>query len=186
VKWGILGILAMLIPFAADAQVTFSQLAEITTSPERLEGRFRQDKYLAALDATLMSTGVFSYQRGKLIRWEILEPIRNILELTPTAMTTMQADGEILRLDSASNSNAAVLGRIFFSVLTAEWESLSNYFELTGEIEGRQWHAVLVPIDAAVMQVFSLIELTGGDLLQEVILHEKSGDRTTIRLDSHR
>lgn len=179
-----LSALVLIFPLAVQAEITFSQLAQISTTPEILQGRFSQEKYLGALDAALISTGVFTYQRGKSIRWEILEPIQNELVMTPTTITNQQGNDELLRLDVGTNPTAAVMGEIFFSVLTAEWEKLSDYFELSGEIEEQQWHAVLVPVDQTVMQIFSRIELKGGSLLRVIILHENSGDRTTIRLDN--
>jgi hypothetical protein len=176
----------LIFPLVANAGITFTQLAQVSTTPEKLEGRFNQEKYLAVLDAALISTGVFSYQRGKSIRWETLEPIHNELVMTPATITSKSDDGELLRLDRGSNPTAAALGKIFFSVLTAEWEVLSDYFELSGEIDGHQWHAILVPTEQTVKQVFSRIELKGEILLREIILYEKGGDRTTIRLDNQR
>ena len=179
-------LIILMLPFTSNAEISFSQLAQLSTTPDLLEGRFSQEKYLSALDATLISTGVFNYQRGKSIRWEILEPIRNELLMTPTAIINKQGDGNLFKFDVGSNPVAAVLGGVFFSVLTADWENLSDYFELSGEIGGQQWHAVLVPLDQAVMQVFNRIELKGEALLEEIILHENGGDRTTIRLDNQR
>ena len=179
-----LSALVLIFPLAVQAEITFTQLAQISATPEILQGRFSQEKYLGALDAALISTGVFTYQRGKSIRWEILQPIQNELVMTPTTITNKQGNDELLRLDMGSNPTAALMGEIFFAVLTAEWEKLADYFELSGEIEGQQWHAVLVPLDQAVVQIFSRIELKGGSLLRVIILHENSGDRTTIRLDN--
>lgn len=179
-------VILLILPFASIAEITFAQLAQISTTPEKLEGRFSQEKYLSALDAGLVSTGVFSYRRGKSIRWEILEPIRSELLMTPEGITSRQDGGELLHLDVNANPTAAVLGEIFFAVLTAEWEKLSNFFELSGRVDGGLWHAVLVPLDQLAMQVFSRIELKGDSLLREIILHQNSGDRTTIRLENQR
>ena len=178
-----LSALGLIFPLVVHAEITFTQLAEISTTPETLQGQFSQEKYLGALDTVLISTGVFTYQRGKSIRWEILEPIRNELVMTPTTITSTQGDDELLRLDKGANPTAAVMGEIFFAVLTAEWEELADYFELSGEIEGGKWHAVLVPVEQAVKQIFSRIELKGEGLLRVIILYENGGDRTTIHLD---
>ncbi len=183
-KQYLLGVIFLILPFIAGAEITFAQLAKISMTPEKLEGRFSQEKYLSALDAALVSTGVFDYQRGKSIRWAILEPIQNELLMTPDGITSQQDKGQLLQLDGGTNPTAAILGEIFFAVLTAEWEKLAEYFELSGSIDGNRWHAVLVPLDRTARQVFSRIELKGEDLLREIVLHETSGDRTTIRLDS--
>jgi len=184
VKQYFLRLFILILPFSVNAEITFSQLAQISTTLESLEGRFIQEKYLSALDATLISTGVFNYQRGKSMRWEILEPIRNELLMTPDTITNMQGDKELLLLDAGPNPVAVVLAQVFFSVLTADWKNLSDYFELSGEIKGQQWQAVLVPLDQAIRQVFSRVDLKGESLLEEIILYENSGDITTIRLNN--
>lgn len=184
-RW-ISGVIFLLLPYTSNAAITFEQLAQITVSPEILEGQFSQEKYLSALDAGLVSTGKFKYERGNSIHWEILQPIQNKLIMTPDRISNQQDGGELLQLDVNTNPTVAILGEIFFAVLTAEWEKLARYFELSGTIDGEKWHAILIPLDQAARQVFSHVELKGATLLKEIILHETSGDRTTIRFDSQR
>ena len=176
--------LFLLIPIIASAEISFVELAQISASPEELEGEFRQVKYLQAVDAQLDSKGVFSYQRGKSIHWKLLEPIQNELVMTAAGLASRQADGELRRLDTGSNPAATMISQIFFSVLTADWNNLSEHFELSGEIEGQQWQAVLVPVDPVVLQVFSSIEISGGKFLKKIVLHESRGNRTTIHLEN--
>ena len=184
-RW-IPGVLFLVLPYTSNAAITFEQLAQISVAPEILEGQFSQEKYLSALDAGLVSSGKFKYERGNSIHWEILQPIRNKLIMTPDGISNQQDGSELLQLDINTNPTVAVLSEIFFAVLTAEWEKLARYFELSGTIDGEQWHAVLIPLDQAARQVFSQVELKGETLLKEIILHETSGDKTTIRLDNQR
>ncbi len=185
-KRALAGVLLLLLPWLAQAEISFAQLAQISTSPDVLRGSFRQQKYLAALDTALESSGAFDYQRGESIRWQILEPIQNELVITPTSLSSRQGDEELLRLDVDSNPGAAIMGEILFAVLSAQWQQLSRYFELSGDIDGQQWRAVLQPRDAVIGQLFSRVELEGADLLRVIVLHESSGDKTTIWLDDLR
>lgn len=177
---------ALLFPWVVQADISFERLAQLSLKPEFLEGSFSQEKYLGALDATLISTGAFTYQRGKSIRWEILQPIQSELMMTPTVISSKQDNQELIRLDASNNPVARIIGDIFFAVLTTEWGKLAPYFELSGAIDGQKWHVILLPIDQDVARLFSRIELKGLELLEEIILYEKSGDRTTIRLVSQR
>ncbi len=178
-----LTILLTLSPLAVRADISFARLAQLASSPDQLQGRFRQQKYLGALDTSLLSSGRFSYRRDESIRWEILEPIQNELVITPSGLSSRQGDNELLRIDADSNPGAAILGEIMFAVLSAEWSRLEQYFELSGEIDGQQWHAKLQPRDAVIGQIFSQVELRGAELLRVIVLHERGGDRTTIHLD---
>ena len=89
----------------------------------------------------------------------------------------------MLRLDADSNPAFAVMGEIMFAVLSAEWQRLAHYFDLSGEINGQQWHAQLQPRDAVIAQLFKRVELRGGELLQVIVLYETGGDVTTIHLE---
>lgn len=176
--------LVCFMPATAYADLTFEQLSNLSETPDNLEGRFTQEKYLAALDTVLLSSGVFNYQRGVSIRWETLKPIQNELLMTPASISNKQGGREFMRMDKASNPVVALLNEIFFSVLTAEWEKLSAHFMLSGNMQDRNWHAELVPLDKTVKQVVSRVELKGDVLVRDIILHESSGDRTAIHFDS--
>ena len=177
-------VLLLALASAARADISFAQLAQITSTPERHRGSFEQEKYLAAVDASLRSSGVFDFERGKSIRWEILEPIASELLLTPDGISGRSGDQTLLELDAGANPAVAALGEVFFAVLTSDWDSLATRVELSGSIDGGSWHAVLVPKDDVAASVFTRLELFGKELLQKIVLHESGGDRTTIRLDT--
>lgn len=176
--------LLLFVSIDSYADVTFEELNDITTTPEYLEGQFVQVKYLSELDASLTSSGVFNYQRGKSIHWETIEPIKNVLLMTPESIINSQGSNTIVSMQAGSNPAVTILSDIFFSVLTAEWEQLSTYFALSGTLADKQWQVELTPIDKTVMQVVSRVKLTGDSLLRELIFFEKSGDRTTINFDA--
>ncbi|MFT5658524.1 MAG: hypothetical protein ACI9KN_001805 [Gammaproteobacteria bacterium] len=176
--------LLLLSSFAAYADISFDQLARVSTAPDFLKGRFSQQKYLQALDASLLSSGEFEYSRGRFIRWNTLAPIQNELTMTPTTIVNKQANQASQTLDVKTNPTVAVLSDILFSVLTAEWGKLSTYFELKGKIVDDQWQASLQPTDASVAQFVDHVELQGDGFLRRIVFFEKGGDRTTIDFEN--
>ncbi|WP_261844158.1 outer membrane lipoprotein carrier protein LolA [Aliamphritea ceti] len=161
--------------------LTYQQLAKLTQASDSLTGEFEQDKYLALLDASLKSTGRFSYLRNQQINWLTESPVQNELVITPERLVNRQQGQELMSLDLASNPAGVVLGDILFAVLTAEWPKLKALFRLQGKVQGTDWQAVLEPSDPAIAQVMSKVELSGDHLLRQIVLNEVSGDRTTIR-----
>ena len=178
------GVLILLLPLLAQAEISFMQLSRVASMPNELQGSFRQEKYLAVIDTLLKSSGRYSYRRGESIRWQILEPIQSELLMTPDGLSSRQGDDELLRLDANTHPGAAMMSDILFALLGAQWERLEKYFELSGSIEGQQWQAVLMPRDAIVGQRLSRVEMQGAGLLELVVLHEAGGDVTRIYLDS--
>ena len=184
-KLAALIVLSLSVLFSASptfAKTSFNQLKAITTVSGNLQGSFTQDKYLNALDATLTSTGKFSYLRKVSVRWETLEPIQSEFLMTPNEVISRQGEQELFRMNTRDNPVISTLNKIFFSVLTAEWENLAQYFQISdATIEKESWQVELLPLDSSIQQVVQRVELKGDVFLREIILHEKDGNRTTIR-----
>ena len=162
------------------APLSYEVLAQQTLSPDKLEGEFSQVKYLAVLQAGISSSGHFSYQRDQEILWITDEPVINELIITPGALVSRQDNQEVMRLDMQENPAGAILGDILFAVLTADWSSLEDYFQLSGALFEDDWKAELIPIDILVKQSIVRVELTGDTLVKHIVLHEANGDKTTI------
>jgi len=176
------GFLAIAVLFSQPAfsEVSFDRLAAISQTPDSLEGRFVQEKYLKALEVGLVSSGVFAYKKGEYLRWETLKPISNKLILTPTSVVNKQDEKELVTSTAGASPVTSVLSEILFSVLTANWNNLSKYFELSGDVDNGSWRVELLPTEVTIAVAISKVELSGETLLQKIVLYEKQGDVTTI------
>jgi len=161
--------------------MSFDTLEQQTRSPETLKGIFSQEKYLSAFELTLNSSGHFVYQKGRSIHWQTLEPVANELILTPDSIVNRQDGEELMRLEAKEGATIGIFSQIFFSVMTANWAQLERYFSLQGESDGEHWQVELTPTDIRFLQVIQKVELSGRELMEQVVLHEQNGDRTLIR-----
>lgn len=174
-------IIILWLPVTLFAQLNFIDLEAITISPEELKGKFKQEKFISDRAITLLSTGVFSYQRGKNILWKTLEPIENELIIVPSTIANKQGGNELVHLDV--NPTVRMINELFFFILTSEWRELSGLFELSGNLEHGIWTAELTPIDKTIALFSSRIALSGDTLLREITLYEKGGGFTKISFD---
>jgi len=172
--------LLLLLPLKCYADFNLQQLTDISQSPEILSGQFIQEKYLAELDINLSSSGKFEYKKNKVIQWQTLEPIENLLTMTPQSIISQQGKQTLLDLQADSNPLVSLLSELFFSVLTAQWQDLALYFTFTGSIDDGCWKIELVPKDATFTQVINRIELQGDSLLRQLTFYEINGDHTEI------
>ncbi|MBN3564433.1 outer membrane lipoprotein carrier protein LolA [Aliamphritea spongicola] len=164
--------------------LNYAMLADVTQSPESMDGEFTQTKFLAVLQVGVKSSGRFSYQRDKQVTWLTEQPVVNELIITPTALISRQGGDELLRLDTQKNPAAVILGDIIFSVLTADWSVLARYFTVTGDLNDGSWQAELLPSDESIRQSVTRVELQGDTLLRQIVLHEANGDVITIQFQN--
>ncbi|MAK66150.1 MULTISPECIES: outer membrane lipoprotein carrier protein LolA [unclassified Methylophaga] len=174
-------ILLWFVISPVHAELSYELLTQLTESPERLQGEFKQEKYLAEFDITLLSSGVFNYQRNEFIRWQTLTPIENELIMKPDSITSSQGGDDLISLKADHDPATKVLTEIFFAVLTADWYALSDYFFANGDYQNnRDWQVKLTPRKPTLKQAINQVELSGDTLMRKVVLHEKNGDITRI------
>ena len=161
--------------------ISVDDLQTILNTPEKLSGQFSQEKYLAAVDTSLKSSGTFAYVAGQKIAWHTLTPIENTLTLTPSQIISTQNGQQTSILESQNNPVVQIFSDLFFGVMTADWDLLQAYFNIEVSISEEQWQAELTPSDANIAQVINQVTLSGTDLLQQVELMEVNGNSTSIQ-----
>ncbi len=174
-------LIGLMLYTSSHAELTFNELASLTKTPDYLQGWFKQEKYLKSIDISLSSSGQFFYQRDESIHWEILEPVQNVLLMTPSSMVNKQGETELARVNASENPTVAMISNIFFSVLTADWQAVEKYFKVSGEVNDSGWDVELTPIDDTLSQVMTRIILVGDDFLRSIVMYEKGGNQTTIK-----
>lgn len=166
-----------------SAAIDIDRLAKLTADIEQREGRFVQEKYLASVDASLHSSGSYSFLRGRSLRWRIEKPVSSEVTVTADGTVSSHDPGGAALLSAADNPVGAALGKMLFAILTADWTQLAEFFEIDGTLSTARWQVELRPRDPALAAMFSHIELRGERFPTEILLHETGGNRTRIRLE---
>lgn len=180
-RFSLVSLIMCLMYMVAPAYASpLADLKSLASTPEQLTGQFEQTKYIAQIDASLKSSGEFSYQAGQEIVWHTLTPVENTLTLTPEQIISQQNGQVVSSINNQQSPVVAVFSDIFFGVMTAQWSLLENYFDITPELDGEQWHATLTPNDEQIAQAVTQVTLTGDKLLQHVVLTEPNGNTTDI------
>lgn len=164
----------------SSAALNLVDLANLTGSPEYMQGDFKQEKLIQSFGANIQSSGHFAYKKNQYMHWNTVLPVENQMVMTPTSISSKQGDNELVRLQADDHPTIKVLSKIFFAVLTAEWQTLDDYFSSAIEGEAANWTVKLTPKNNLLNQSVNHVELFGDKLLKEVILYEKNGDTTHI------
>ena len=159
------------------------QLSDQLAKPSVIHGNFTQEKHLRALPQPLVSKGSFVLAKDHGLLWLLKTPLQQDYRISAQGIARRDATGWQLL---PNKSAGAEQNRLFLAVLQGDSSGLQRDFELQLQGEAKQWKLTLTPRSLLLKQVFTQINIDGGDLVQSIELLETQGDSTLLRMqDSH-
>ena len=166
------------IPGLANA-FDLQQLSDQLARPDVIHGNFIQEKHLRALPQPLTSKGTFVLAKNHGLLWLLKTPLQQDYRITDQGIARRDASGwQMLPGKSAG----AEQNRLFLAVLQGDSSGLQRDFELSLSGEAQDWRLTLVPRSMLLKQVFTQINITGGELVHSIELLETQGDSTLLRM----
>ncbi|MDQ3594219.1 outer membrane lipoprotein carrier protein LolA [Pseudomonas sp.] len=171
-------ILLLSIPGLAHA-FDLQQLSDQLAKPSVIHGNFTQEKHLRALPQPLTSKGTFVLAKDHGLLWLLKTPLQQDYRISANGIARRDANGWQLL---PNKSAGAEQNRLFLAVLQGDSSGLQRDFELQLQGEAQQWKLTLIPRSLLLKQVFTQINIDGGELVQKIELLETQGDSTVLRM----
>ena len=171
-------ILLLSIPGLAHA-FDLQQLSDQLAKPSVIHGNFTQEKHLRALPQPLVSKGTFVLAKDHGLLWLLKTPLQQDYRISANGIARRDANGWQLL---PNKSAGAEQNRLFLAVLQGDSSGLQRDFELQLQGEAQQWKLTLIPRSLLLKQVFTQINIDGGELVQKIELLETQGDSTVLRM----
>lgn len=168
------------LPLLAQA-LTLDELAGQLAKPGVVRGPFVQEKYLRSLPQPLASRGDFVLARDHGLLWQLKAPVQQVYRIDDNGIARRDTNGwQTLPARAAG----AQQNRLFFAVLRGDTRQLGEQFELALQGTPARWQVRLTPRALLLQQVFSHIDISGGQYVERIELFETQGDRTVLRMPS--
>lgn len=159
------------------------QLSSQLGKPAVVRGDFIQEKHLRALPQALTSRGQFVLSREHGLLWLLKQPLQQDYRIDGNGIARRSGQGWQA---VAQQSATAQQNRLFLAVLKGDSSGLQEDFELDLSGTADNWKLDLTPRGVLLKQVFSVIHISGGALVQRIELREVQGDSTVLRLANNR
>ncbi|NNJ18696.1 outer membrane lipoprotein carrier protein LolA [Pseudomonas putida CSV86] len=151
------------------------------SEPEVIKGPFIQEKHLRALPQPLVSTGQFVLARDHGLLWLLQSPLKQDYRLNASGIARRDAAGwQVIPTRTAGTEQ----NKLFFAVLQGDSSGLERDFELALQGDARAWQLRLTPRSLVLKQIFTGIEIHGGQFVDRIELLETQGDSTVLRMPS--
>ena len=173
-------VLTLLLSFPGLAQAfDLQQLSDQLAKPSVIHGNFTQEKHLRALPQPLVSKGTFVLAKDHGLLWLLKTPLQQDYRISAQGIARRDANGwQPLPHKSAG----AEQYRLFLAVLQGDSSGLQRDFDLQLQGQAQQWKLTLIPRSLLLKQVFTQINIDGGELVQTIELLETQGDSTVLRM----
>ena len=156
-----------------------AELAQQLAAVEVVRGDFVQEKHLRSLPMPLSSRGQFVLSKQHGLLWNVQQPFAQSYRIDEQGVALLTASG----WQSQPGQNvAARQSRLFLAVLQGNQQALEADFTLQLQGNAEQWQLQLLPKALFLQQIFKVIEIHGGALVERIELHETQGDRTVMRM----
>nr|WP_312230764.1 outer membrane lipoprotein carrier protein LolA [Pseudomonas sp.] len=174
----LIGLLLTALSSQAE-QLTLDQLSQQLSQHPVVRGPFIQEKHLRALPQPLTSSGTFVLAADAGLLWKLEKPLKQDYRIDANGIAKRTADGWQLQ---PGRDVAAQQSKLFLDVLKGNHSGLARNFELQLSGDTKAWTLALTPTSLLLKQVFSRIDISGGELVERIELHETQGDRTLMRM----
>ena len=164
---------------AAAQAFDLDQLSAQLGAPLLVRGSFIQEKHLRALAQPLSSQGQFVLARQFGLLWLLRSPLQQDYRIDAAGIARRGPQGWQVQADQAV---AGQQSRLFLAVLKGDHGGLARDFDLQLHGDATAWQLQLLPRSALLKQVFSVILIRGGALVESIELREVQGDSTLLRL----
>ena len=175
--------LLLLLSSPLTLAFTLADLQKQLSEPAAVSGPFIQEKHLRALPQPLLSKGRFVLARDHGLLWLLQTPLRQDYRITTQGIARRDPSGW---QSLPSHSAGAGQNRLFFAVLQGDSSGLQRDFELSLCGDAQHWQLRLTPRSLLLKQVFTRIDIAGGQYVERIELSETQGDSTVLRMPESR
>lgn len=155
------------------------QLSAQLAKPAVVRGPFIQEKHLRALPQPLTSRGQFVLSSEHGLLWQLRSPLQQDYRIDDRGIARRTAQGW---QQQSAQDVAAQQSRLFLAVLKGDHAGLADDFELQLSGNAEAWQLSLTPRSRLLQQIFKVIHIQGGALVERIELAETQGDSTLLRL----
>jgi hypothetical protein len=147
-----------------------------------LRGEFEQIRILKGFRNPLKSEGHFLVSKADGVVWQGVKPFPSLILVSNSGKITNLASAQKTVNQNGKKPNAA-MSKIMLAMLSGDQNELAKYFIIKRNESNSVWTIQLQP-KGGMARVFTRIEIKGDRYIHEVLMDEKSGDKTELHFSA--
>lgn len=167
--------------------LSLEQVQQQLTSHSVIRAHFQQQRSIKTMPQPLNSSGEMVIARDTGLLWQQQKPFAMRLVLQKDKMI-QQMQGQPAQIITAqSNPQMFQFNHLLTALFTADRDKLEKNFTITfAPINNTAWQLQLTPISSPLDKLFDSIDILGEKYIDQVVLKDKQGDKTTLLFSQQR
>ena len=181
----LLAISMLLLSFSHSAWADdFGKALQQLASKAVVRAHFQQSKTIANSNKPMLSKGTLLFVRSKGVLWQMSQPVKADLIVTPRKMVQKTAHTQsVVNLKQTPYGPAAT---VLLQLMTGNEAALRAHFQVSQfQQNGSAWQASLLPKSASMKPLFSRIDIAGGAYVNKIVLFDPAQRPTHIVFSGH-
>lgn len=155
-----------------------------STAPAVLRADFVQERWIDGFRHPLRSEGEVVLVHGEGLRWETRTPFPSVMIIRGERMLIRDREGREREMAENTGANLpALVHSLMGALLTGDRVALGQRFTVIEAPAPREgaWALALRPQERLLASLYVGIDVQGAEHVEQLVLRERSGARTTIR-----
>lgn len=168
--------------FAQNTQV--SQIFKQLSTTPTVRANFQQQKKLASVNKTFISTGTVLFSKQDGVLWQIQSPVQANLIVTPKKL--VQKTQRTLSQIEIDKSPYGSVATMFLQLMSGDESALAKNFNIvSASYSPTQWNVTLTPKSSLFKKLFVRVDAQGQRFVDRIMITEKANNATTIQFSQH-
>lgn len=181
IKCFVFSLLAMLAILSGESRAQ-TKAASLVPEVNILRGDFQQIRYMKGFKNPLKSEGRFLVLKSDGVVWQGVKPFPSKILIRNSGAIVNLDQTKTTKKKKAKKPNAA-MSKIMMAMLSGDQAEIAKHFTVQRSENKGLWNLQLQP-KGGMARVFSRIEMKGERYIHQVVMEEKSGDKTELNFSA--
>lgn len=173
----------------ADQLLQLQQIFQRISAQQTVRANFVQQKSLASINKVFKSTGRVLFTQNQGVLWQIESPVQADLVMTAHSLLQKTSNTQSrIQLDQSPYGGVAT---VFLHLMRGDLTTLQQHFTIQsirreGTGKAPEWSIRLLPKTSVMKKIFSSVDVSGDDFVQQIRLLDKTNATTLIQFHQQR
>ncbi len=166
--------------------VTLNDVQTRVSQQNVVKANFTQERIIKGVNKPLISNGQMIISKEKGLWWHQVKPFDMTLLMTQTVMKQKTGNQAPQVITASDNAQLFQFNSLLSALFKADKATLEKNFAFKFSDKGNdRWEIRLTPKTTPLNKIFKTITLFGKNHLEQVLINDMQGDKTTLRFSNH-